>query len=83
MTIGAYITVKIINLLVSKFKTYVKVLNKKVWNKITLSNQDILLKSLKKKEICITRKTLMNNIQSSSSVKGGQGTHAWVCNCQG
>ena len=58
------------------------VLNVKAWNKITLPNLDLLLKTLNEEEIYITRKILLNNIQSSFSVGDGQSTHGWSGHCQ-
>lgn len=60
ITIQNYITIKIINLLGPKFKTYITILNKKAWNKKKLPDLDLLLKNLKKKEIYIVKKTLLN-----------------------
>lgn len=55
------------------------VLNKKTWNEKMLPDLDLLLRSLEEKEIRIARKTLLNNVQASSSSgssrdsSGGQG----------
>lgn len=76
ITIEYYITVKIINMLGPKFETYVTVLNKKAWNKKTLLNLDLLLKSLEKEDIYIAKKNLLNNIQSRFLVEGDQDTHS-------
>lgn len=64
-----HITVKIINSLGLKFETYVTVLNKKVWNEKKLPDLDSLLKNLKKEEISMVGKFLLNNVQTSFSSK--------------
>lgn len=54
---------------------YVRILNKKAWNEKILPDFDIFLKNLKKEEICITRKSLFNNTQTSffsKFIRGGQ-----------
>ena len=73
ITIEDYVTIKIINSLNPKFEIYVIVLNKKAHNKKTFPNLDSLLKSLKEEEIHMTRKTSLNNVQTSSSSEFSQG----------
>lgn len=57
-----HFTVKIINSLGPKFETYVKVLIKKTCNEKKLLDLNLLLKSLKEKQLRITEKTLLNNV---------------------
>lgn len=58
------------------------ILNEKTQNKKTLSNLDLLLKSLKKEEICIARKILLNNVQNNSSGRIGQDIYCQGGRCQ-
>ena len=73
ITIEDHVTVKVINSLSPKFKTYITVLNEKARNKKTLPNLDSLLKSLEEEEIRMNEKTSLNTIQASFSNRFSQG----------
>ncbi len=84
ITIQDHITFIIINFLGPNFETYVIVLNKKTRNGKVLANVDTILKNLKKDEIRMAGKSLLNNIKTGFSGRSSwSGQNARDCVGQG